>query len=137
MYRMSDRNIYNLLEWKTICGFFSAFFKICFYHKSGIANNRHKSIDYNVLIYGKWYLRWKKEKILKPWTNLLKLWTFEFFIYPFCSIIIKNYIFLLSVLHISLLIRIMTILVAHKQITQIVYYKQENLNNRCKMFFYT
>lgn len=137
MYRMSDRNIYNLLEWKTICGFFSAFFKICFYHKSGIANNRHKSIDYNVLIYGKLYLRWKKEKILKPWTNLLKLWTFEFFIYPFCSIIIKNYIFLLSVLHISLLIRIMTILVAHKQITQIVYYKQENLNNRCKMFFYT
>lgn len=63
MYQMSDRNIYNLLEWKTICGFFSAFFKICFYHKSGIANNRHKSIDYNVLLYGKVYLRWKKSLV--------------------------------------------------------------------------
>lgn len=48
------------------------------------------------------------------------------------------YFFLLSVLHNSLFIRIMTILVAHKQITQNVYYKQEILKNRCKMgFFYT
>lgn len=116
--------------------FFSSFFEFCFYHKSGIANNRHKSIDYNVLLYGKVYLRWKKEKIFKPWTNLVKLWTLEFFIYLFCSIIIKIiFFFLLSVLHNSLFIRIMTILVAHKQITQNVYYKQEILNNRCRMFF--
>lgn len=31
----------------------------------------------------------------------------------------------------------MTILVAHKQITQNVYYKQEILKNRCKMGFFT
>lgn len=93
-----------------------------------------------MLLYGKVYLRWKKEKIFKPWTNLVKLCTLEFFIYLFCSIIIKIIIFfLLSVLHNSLFIRIMTILVAHKQITQNVYYKQEILNNRCRMgfFFYT
>lgn len=49
----------------------------------------------------------------------------------------KLYFFLLSVLHNSLFIRIMTILVALKQITQNVYFKQEILNNRCRMFFYT
>lgn len=60
---MFDRNIYNLLEWKMICGFFFVFFKICFYYKFGIVNNCYKSIDYNVLLYGKVYLRWKKSLV--------------------------------------------------------------------------
>lgn len=66
-----------------------------------------------------------------------KIMDFGVFHLCICSIIIIIFFSLLSVLHNSLFIRIMTILVAHKQITQNVYYKQEILNNRCRMFFYT
>lgn len=59
--------------------FFSAFFKICFYHKSGIANNRHKNIDYNVLLYGKVYLRWKKREDFQTLNQSCKIMDFGVF----------------------------------------------------------